>query len=169
MLRFLVACLAATASGYTLGARPAAVTAHRVAAAPVAMAEPSDKAVAIGAAAFGGIVGVQLTGELSTAVIFATALAYGSTLSNGFGDFSKKVGGASSKVYDKTLELNEQYDVLPKAKSAIDTVSTTAANLDANYGITAKIDEQLKLTEAVDKVPPRPPPHADCRPLRTAH
>ena len=31
-------------------------------------------------------------------------------------------------------------------------VSTAAANLDANYGITAKIDEQLKLSEAVDKV-----------------
>ena len=31
-------------------------------------------------------------------------------------------------------------------------MSTAAANLDANYGITAKIDEQLKLSEAVDKV-----------------
>ena len=32
------------------------------------------------------------------------------------------------------------------------TVSTAASNLDANYGITAKIDDQLKLSEAVDTV-----------------
>jgi hypothetical protein len=31
-------------------------------------------------------------------------------------------------------------------------VSTAASNLDANYGITAKIDEQLKLSAAVEKV-----------------
>ena len=31
-------------------------------------------------------------------------------------------------------------------------VSTAAANLDANYGITAKIDDQLKLSAAVEKV-----------------
>ena len=31
-------------------------------------------------------------------------------------------------------------------------VSTAAANLDANYGITAKIDDQLKLSQAVEKV-----------------
>ena len=31
-------------------------------------------------------------------------------------------------------------------------MSTAAANLDANYGITAKVDEQLKLSQAVEKV-----------------
>ena len=31
-------------------------------------------------------------------------------------------------------------------------VSTAAANLDANYGITAKIDDQLQISAAVDKV-----------------
>lgn len=31
-------------------------------------------------------------------------------------------------------------------------VSTAAANLDANYGITAKIDDQLKISQAIDKV-----------------
>jgi len=59
---------------------------------------------------------------------------------------------SAAKVYGKTLELNEQYDVVPKAKSALDTVSTAAANLDANYGVTAKIDDQLKLSQSVEKV-----------------
>lgn len=57
-------------------------------------------------------------------------------------------------MYSKSLELNEQYDVLPKAKSALDTVSTAAANIDANYGITAKVDEQLKISQAVSASPP---------------
>ena len=64
---------------------------------------------------------------------------------------TKTAGSFAAKAYGKTLEINEQYDVLPKAKGAADTVVTAASNLDANYGITAKIDEQLKLSEAVDK------------------
>ena len=31
-------------------------------------------------------------------------------------------------------------------------MTTAAGNLDANYGITTKIDEQLKLSQAVEKV-----------------
>lgn len=37
--------------------------------------------------------------------------------------------------------------MLPKAKTALDTVSTAAGNLNDNYGITAKIDEKLKVSE----------------------
>ena len=51
-----------------------------------------------------------------------------------------------------------QYDVLPKAKGALDTVTTAASNLDANYGITSKIDEQLKLSQ-VTSLPPHPRAH----------
>merc|ERR1719352_1449875 len=116
------------------------------------MAEPSDKAVTVGAASVGGILGVYFFGDLGTAVFLAALGAYGSTLSNGFGSATKSAGAFASKAYSKTLEINEQYDVLPKAKSAVDTVSTAAANIDANYGITAKIDDQLKLSAAVDKV-----------------
>ena len=36
--------------------------------------------------------------------------------------------------------------------SVTTTVTTATANLDKNYGISAKIDEQLKLSQAVDKV-----------------
>merc|ERR1711871_1185393 len=100
----------------------------------------------------GGILGVYLFGDLGTAVFLACLGAYGSTLSNGFGSASKSAGTFASKAYSKTLEINEQYDVLPKAKSALDTVSTAASNLNENYGITAKIDEQLKNSAAVDKV-----------------
>jgi len=113
--------------------------------------EPVDKAITVGAAAVGGIVGIYLFHELSTGVILAALFAYGSTLSNSFGSATKTAGSAAAKVYGKTLELNEQYDVLPKTKSALDTVTTAAANLDANYGITASIDDKLKLSSAVDK------------------
>ena len=159
MARFtLLAAMIALASGFqapasslrssAVAARPAA----QVYRAPVdvVMSEPSDKAVTIGAAAVGGILGVYVFHELSTAVVLSLIFAYGSTYSNGFGEATKTAGGFAAKAYGKTLEINEQYDVLPKAKGAADTVVTAAANLDANYGITAKIDEQLKLTEAID-------------------
>ena len=103
-------------------------------------------------AQFGGLLGVQFTGELSTGVLLAITLGYGATLSNSFGDVSKTVGSASVKVYDKTLELNEQYDLVPKAKSALDVATTAANNIDQNYGITSGIDKQLKLSEAASKV-----------------
>ena len=157
MARFLLlaALLALTSAFQTpatkfAGSRfSAAVSQPRVAA--VSMEEPGDKAVTIGAAAVGGLVGVYVFHELSTAVFLAVLLAYGSTLSNGFGNATKNAGTAAAKVYSKTLEINEEYDVLPKAKSALDTVTTAAANLDSNYGVTASIDEKLKLTQAYDK------------------
>merc|ERR1712128_206189 len=79
--------------------------------------------------------------------IFAAILAYASTTASQFGSAAE----SAVKVYDKTLELNAQYDLLPKLKSATDTATTHASNLDKNYGITSKIDEQLKLSQAVDK------------------
>ena len=103
-------------------------------------------------AQIGGVLGVQFTGELSTSLLLAIVFAYGSTLSNTFGEVTKTVGSAGAKAYDKTLELNEQYDLLPKVKSAIDTTVTVADNLDKNYGITSRIDDQLKLSAAVEKV-----------------
>merc|ERR1719230_1351780 len=152
---FFVAALLAVVSGFQspVSQMPRSrVAASRVAPAAITMEEPSDKAVVIGAAAVGGIVGVYLFHELSTGVILACIGAYGATLSNGFDEGVKTAGTAAAKVYSKTLELNEQYDVLPKAKSAIDTVTTATSNLDKNYGITAKIDEQLKISAAVEKV-----------------
>jgi len=153
----LCAALAAVASGFNAPASKVALASSRPAvAAPrfadVRMEEPSDKAVTVGAAAVGGVLGVYFFGDLGTAVFLSALGAYGSTLSNSFGSATKSAGTFASKAYGKTLEINEQYDVLPKAKSALDTVSTAAANLDANYGITAKIDDQLKLSAAVEKV-----------------
>lgn len=156
MARFLIlAAVLALASGFQSPAAVSKLGASKLAApartAVVTMEEPSGKATTIGAAAFGGVLGVYLFHELSTAVVLASVFAYGSTLSNGFGSFSKTAGSSAAKVYSKTLELNEQYDVVPKAKSALDTVTTAAANLDANYGVTAKIDDQLKISAAVEK------------------
>jgi len=132
--------------------RAAAPIAQAPRVASVVMEEQSEKAVAIGAACVGGILGVYLFHELSTAVVLAVALSYGTTVTNQFGDFSRKSGNFASKAYDKTLEINEQYDVLDKAKGVADTVCTAAANLDRNYGFSEGVDEKLKLSEAADKV-----------------
>merc|ERR1712087_739411 len=76
-------------------------------------------------AAVGGLVGIYLFKEISAGILWAIVLAYGATLSNGFGNFAKSTGGTASKAYTKALDLNEQ------------------------YGITAKIDEKLKVSEYV--------------------
>merc|ERR1711988_889340 len=110
------------------------------------MGEPSDKAVTIGAAAIGGIAGVYLFHELSAGVVLSGLLAYCSTLNNEVGSSVKTAGGAATKAYNKVLEVNEQYDLLPKTKTALDTVTTAAGNLNENYGITKQIDDNLKLT-----------------------
>merc|ERR1740129_1871971 len=73
------------------------------------------------------------------------------TLSNAFGSATRSLGSACSKVYDKTLDIQEEYELVQKAKSAIDTTLTAADNLDQNYQITGKIDEKLKLSAAVDR------------------
>merc|ERR1719389_327409 len=133
------------------------VAASRVAPAPIMAEDPSDKAVVVGAAAVGGIVGVYLFHELSTGVIFASVLAYAATTSSKFGNFAKSSGEAAAKVWNKSTELNEQYDVLPKAKSALDTVTTAADNLtsklnEVKSSVTDKIDDKLKLSQATDKL-----------------
>ena len=122
----LIAALAVAAAGFNAPASKAALAPRAAVSAPrfadVSMqTDPSDKAVTIGAASVGGILGVYLFGDLGTAVFLACLGAYGSTLTNGFGSATKSAGTFSAKVYGKTLEINEQYDVLPKAKSALDT------------------------------------------------
>ena len=42
--------------------------------------------------------------------------------------------------------------MVKKTKSALDTTVKVASNINENYGITKKLDEQLKLSEAIDKV-----------------
>merc|ERR1719183_3080749 len=112
MRSFLIVALCAVASGFQAPATKLASTRFNAVAtqprvAAVRMEEPSSKAVTIGAAAVGGILGVYLFKELSTAVFLSVLLAYGSTLTNGFGEATKKAGGAAAKVYSKTLEINE--------------------------------------------------------------
>merc|ERR1719345_114292 len=152
---FLSLALVASASAFS-GVAPVPVTSKmamsRVAArTPELEMQASSKATVIGAAAVGGIVGVYFFHELQTGLILAAVLAYASTTASSFGSFAESSGETAVKVYDKTLELNAQYALLPKLKSATDTATTAASNLDKNYGITSKIDEQLKLSQAVDK------------------
>merc|ERR1711935_779033 len=154
MRTFLSLALVASASAFS-GIAPAPMTSKvsmsKVARTPELEMQASSKATVIGAAAVGGIVGVYFFHELQTGLIFAAILAYASTTASQFGSAAESSGETAVKAYDKTLELNAQYDLLPKLKSATDTATTAASNLDKNYGITSKIDEQLKLSQAVDK------------------
>ena len=155
MVRALLSlALVASASAFT-GVAPAPATSRlslsRVARTPAVEMQEASKATIVGAASVGGILGVYFFHELQTGLILAAILAYAATTQSKFGDYSKTAGDTAVKVYDKTLELNAQYDLLPKIKSATDTATTAASNLDKNYGITSKIDEKLKLSAAVDK------------------
>merc|ERR1712106_771304 len=144
MRTFLSLALVASASAFS-GIAPAPMTSKvsmsKVARTPELEMQASSKATVIGAAAVGGIVGVYFFHELQTGLIFAAILAYASTTASQFGSAAESAGESAVKVYDKTLELN----------AATDTVTTAASNLDKNYGITSKIDEQLKISQAVDK------------------
>jgi hypothetical protein len=118
--------------------------------------EESDDAVAKGAAAVGALLGVVLTGGLTGAAVLGAGAAYATNFDNGVGSAAKTAGGFAAKAYDKTVEINEQYDVIPKVKKAADTVLTVADNLNKNYGLTDKVDEKLKLSatfgKALDKI-----------------
>mmetsp|Transcript_35600 Transcript_35600/g.65291 ORF Transcript_35600/g.65291 Transcript_35600/m.65291 type:complete len:219 (+) Transcript_35600:100-756(+) len=114
--------------------------------------EPSDKAITVGSAVLGGALGVQFTGELLPSIIASLVFAYLSTLSNGLGGATKSAGGLAAKAYKKTVEINEEFGVLPKVKGATDTVMTAADNLNKNYGVTDNVVATLQLKELSDKV-----------------
>ena len=118
---FLSLALVASASAFS-GVAPVPVTSKmamsRVAArTPELEMQASSKATVIGAAAVGGIVGVYFFHELQTGLILAAVLAYASTTASSFGSFAESSGETAVKVYDKTLELNAQYDLLPKVST----------------------------------------------------
>jgi hypothetical protein len=130
----------------------AGVAMKRPVAALTVSADDSKQAVAIGAACVGGIVGVFFFHELSTAVILALIFAYGTTFSNGFGNATRTAGETYNKVYDKTVALNDEYEILDKAKSAADFTVAAASDFDESFQISSRVDEKLKLSQAVDKV-----------------
>jgi uncharacterized protein YcfJ len=109
------------------------------------------RAKVIGAAAVGAVAGVYLGHDLQTGLILGSAAAYAATTASQVGSYAAKAGEVAVKAYDKTKELNNQYDLLPKLKSATDTVVVAGDNLNKNYGVTDKIDERLKLTQAAKK------------------
>ena len=149
-LLLLASALACASAYHAVAPVPRSkIAASRYAVAPVMQDDPSPKAVTIGAASVGALLGVWLFRDLYTACIFAAAGAYGSTTTGVFSEYCRNAGEAGAKVYSKTLDINEQYDLLPKTKSALDAVTTAASNIDSNYGITAGIDEQLKISDAV--------------------
>merc|ERR1719313_434642 len=135
---WIVACFAiGAAAGYG---------AHAVLA--VGGEEPDEKAKTIGAAGLGGVLGLVLFGSLPATIAFTALGAYAATKS----DAVKSAGGAAANVYNKAVDLEQEYEVLPKAKSAVDTVVTVADNLNNNYGLTDKIDEKLQLTGRIDSL-----------------
>ena len=120
MRTFLSLALVASATAFSGVAPPpmaSKVAMSKVARTPELEMQASSKATVIGAAAVGGIVGVYLFHELQTGLIFAAVLAYASTTASRFGGVAESAGETAVKVYDKTLELNAQYDLLPKVST----------------------------------------------------
>ena len=159
MLRNIIALLAVDAA-YALVLSPMITTTHAPLAPlahlttatphPTMMAD-ADKAVTLGAAGLGAFLGVYLFHEVSAALLLAVTFAYGTTVSNSFGDATRKAGEITSKGYDKVVELNAEYDLLPKGKTALDAATTAVSNINENYGITSKIDEKLQISPAIEK------------------
>ena len=120
MQKLLVAALVASASAFGgVAPVPAAskLSISKVAArTPLVEMQASSKATVIGAGAVGGILGIYFTGELQSGLILGAILAYSSTTASTFGGYAESAGETAVKVYDKTLELNAQYDLLPKVR-----------------------------------------------------
>ena len=70
--------------------------------------EPSDRAIAIGAAGVGAVVGVYLFHDLYTSILCAAAFSYGSTTAGRWGRFTKSAGTLGAKAYSKSSEINDQ-------------------------------------------------------------
>jgi hypothetical protein len=104
------------------------------------------------AAAVGAFVGVFLQQDILNVALLSLVAAYCATLTNSVGEVTNTVAGTAEKAYTKAKDFNQEYDVLPKAKDAADTVLSVADNLNSNYGISNKIDERLKLTDKVDDI-----------------
>jgi hypothetical protein len=111
--------------------------------------EPTEKATIIGSAALGAIFGAQV-GDMSDVILYSLIGAYGATLSNNLGENVRKGGDAAVKAYDKAVDVNDKYDILPKGKKTADAVFSVADNINTNYGITEKIDSRLMLSDKFD-------------------
>jgi len=59
-------------------------------------------------------------------------------------------GSNVAKVYKKIVSFATEQNVLPKAKEVTDKVVGVLDSVNQNYGITAKIDEKLLLSEKIE-------------------
>jgi hypothetical protein len=115
--------------------------------------ETQKVSVGFGAACVGGLLGVYFTGELTTAAIFALLFAYATTRGDNFvGNTARSAGTAYDKLYTKTVELNDDYELTKKAKSAADFAVAAAQDVDQSYQISSRVDEKLKLSQAADNI-----------------
>ena len=177
MRTFLSLALVASATAFSGVAPPpmaSKVAMSKVARTPELEMQASSKATVIGAAAVGGIVGVYLFHELQTGLICAAVLAYASTTASRFGGVAESAGETAVKVYDKTLELNAQYDLLPKVSTrpavrspwpcrVIMPLSSTPFHLDPPPFTPASAPSHSALRPS-----PRSPRGARCRLLLSA-
>lgn len=160
-----LAALVACASGFEMTApRPASVSAFsavrapRVAAPVVARSsraivmsseEPSSQESATAAALTGAFLGIYVLDNLLLAGILAGLTAYLTTTDSQAGDIVSSGGALVSKSYKATVKFVAEKDLLPKAKTLTDKVVAALAAVDNNYGISAKIDEKLMISDKV--------------------
>ena len=119
--------------------------------------EVPPKSVVTGAAATGGIVGVYFFHELTSGLISAITLAYWATLpervpEHPLGRFASSTGRTAAGVFNKVVELNERFSVLPKVKSLLDSTGAALQRLDTRYAFTTSLDKGLKLSESASRI-----------------
>ncbi|KAG8469474.1 hypothetical protein KFE25_005929 [Diacronema lutheri] len=167
-----LAALVACASGFELAAvRPMRVSAFSAARAPsvvapvaqrssraVMMAEeevsPQESAIAV--ALTGAFLGIYVFDNIITAGVLAALASYLTTTDSQAGDIATSTGAFGFKTYKSIVKFAQEKDLLPKAKTVTDKVVSALQAVDNNYGITAKIDEKLlisdKVSAATDKL-----------------
>mmetsp|Transcript_8867 Transcript_8867/g.25779 ORF Transcript_8867/g.25779 Transcript_8867/m.25779 type:complete len:193 (+) Transcript_8867:47-625(+) len=112
--------------------------------------DPTDKESTIAVALTGAFVGVYFLDNVITAAVLGALAAYLTTTDSKAGEIASATGSNVAKVYKKIVSFATEQNVLPKAKEVTDKVVGVLDSVNQNYGITAKIDEKLLLSEKIE-------------------
>jgi len=121
--------------------------------------EPVDKEAASAMAILGAFLGVYIFDNVLTAGILAGLCAYLTTTEGQVGEISKATGKSIFGAYKKVVDFAEEKKLIPQAKSITDKVVGAAKKVDANYGISSKIDEKLQVRARAREVAAGPCTH----------
>ena len=94
--------------------------------------------IVAGAAAAGGVMAFGILGSMTGGMVAAGAAAYATTRKDGLGDVAKAVGRAAVAAATKGRELNDEYKISERARSAASEGYRAARQLNDKYEVTDK-------------------------------